>query len=251
VEDGILSAEDLATAFQLDFKPDAPRTGGVRRALIVVVLLAISAGAIVLIVNQDYRDKARVWMSQKTTALRGMVTGRSSTKAAASDAPKAPIAPPTEQDVTPLAAAPATQPSPAIAPIPTPATPAPSAQEPLAKAAPETKATAAAPQTKPVVPAPQITIAPAPRAEPTHTTIVKGTPATKDAPPSAKVAAAPVDSAAASKQAMTLWGQALDAEARRDYAKAVENYEAIKKLPKSTWPAGLEIRLALAKKRVE
>jgi hypothetical protein len=50
---------------------------------------------------------------------------------------------------------------------------------------------------------------------------------------------------------MTLWGQALDAEARRDYAKAVENYEAIKKLPKSTWPAGLEIRLALAKKRVK
>ena len=37
----------------------------------------------------------------------------------------------------------------------------------------------------------------------------------------------------------------------RDYAKAVENYEAIQKLPKSTWPAGLEIRLALAKKRVK
>jgi N-acetylmuramoyl-L-alanine amidase len=245
-EDGILSAEDLATAFQLDFKPDARRAGGVRRALIVVVLLAISAGAIVLIVNQDYRDKARVWMSQKTTALRGMVTGRSSTKAVASDAPKAPVAPPAEQEVTPLTAAPATQPSPAVAPV---STPAPPASQPVAKAAPETKPSA--PETKPLVPAPQITIAPVPRAEPTHTTIVKDTPATKDAPPSAKVAAAPVDSAAASKQAMTLWGQALDAEARRDYAKAVENYEAIKKLPKSTWPAGLEIRLALAKKRVK
>jgi hypothetical protein len=69
--------------------------------------------------------------------------------------------------------------------------------------------------------------------------------------PVAKVAAAPVEGAKASEQAIALWRQALDAEARRDYAKAVEHYEAIKKLPKNTWPAGLEINLSLAKKRVK
>jgi len=69
--------------------------------------------------------------------------------------------------------------------------------------------------------------------------------------PVSKVAAAPVETAKASEQAIALWRQALDAEARRDYAKAVEHYEAIKKLPKSTWPAGLDINLSLAKKRVK
>jgi outer membrane biosynthesis protein TonB len=215
--------------------------------LIVVVLLAISAGAIVLILNQDYRDKARVWMSQKTTALRGMVTGRSSAKPPATQTPKSTPAPAEEPSpISAAAAAPATQPSPEIVTsVPTP--PAPP-QELVARAAPETKPTT--PETKPVAPAPQITIAPAPRTDPPPRSATKETASPKDAS-TAKVAAAPVDSATASKQAMTLWGQALDAEARRDYAKAVENYEAIQKLPKSTWPAGLEIRLALAKKHVK
>ena len=79
-DDGILSAQDLATAFQLDFKPEPGGTGGVRRAIIVILLLAISAGAIVLIINQDLRDQARVWASQKSMAIRGMITGRTGTK---------------------------------------------------------------------------------------------------------------------------------------------------------------------------
>jgi hypothetical protein len=67
----------------------------------------------------------------------------------------------------------------------------------------------------------------------------------------APVNPAPVNPARASEQALALWRRALDAEAGRDYAKAVEHYEAIKKLPKPTWPAGLEINLKYAKDRVK
>ena len=241
VDDGILSARDLATAFQLDFTPNPrPRPGSARRTMLVIALLAISAGAIVLIANPDYRDKARAWFGEKTSAVRGMVTGRATPPPPPND--KAPVGTAAAApDVQP--AAPATQPSPDVAPalrVPEPV---------VAKAAPETKP--AVPDTKPVAPAAQITIAPAPRTEPPAPRAQPKDPAlpAKDAPV-AKVTAAPVDAAEASKQALVLWRGALDAEARRDYAKAVENYEAIKKLPKSTWPAGLEINLTLAKKHI-
>jgi hypothetical protein len=272
-DDGILSAQDLATAFQLDFKPESRRSGaGFKRIAVVAVLLAVSIGAIALIMNQDYRDKAHVWLSEQSTAVRGLVTGRAKPAPAATPAatPSAP-APAAQPKAAPVVAAavPATQPSPDVA-FPIPPRPAEPAPETLAAkpALPETQpAPASAPETRPVAqqqppqqPAPsaQVTVAPVPSAP-------KNDPAPRNQAqqqqqqardsgkdqPVAKVAAAPVEGAKASEQAIALWRQALDAEARRDYAKAVEHYEAIKKLPKNTWPAGLEINLSLAKKRVK
>lgn len=245
-DDGILSARDLATAFQLDFNPDSRRSraAGFKRLALVSVLLAISAGAIVLIVNPGYRDSARVWLSEKTTALRGAVTGRA-------NPPPMPVAVAANANESRPAAAPATQPSPeAQFPLP----PLPAKSGPILAMEPQTQPT---PRTKPAEttpPAPQVTIAPvpSPRVEPA-TRSQQPAPAAdaeKDQP-IAKVAAAPIDAAKASEQAISLWRQALDAEARRDYAKAVEHYEAIKLLPKSTWPAGLEINLKYAKARVK
>ena len=252
-DDGILSARDLATAFQLDFNPDSRRAaGGLKRIILVGILLAVSGGAVVLMMNQQYRDSAHVWLSEKSSAVRGMVTGRTTpTTSHPSNA---------EQPKPVTAVAPATQPSPEAA-FPLPPRPVEPAPEALAvkPAIPETQPAAAAPETKPVVPQPQpsaqVTVAPVPSPRVESATRPQQPPqqAKESAkePAVSKVAAAPVVAAKASDQAITLWRQALDAEARRDYAKAVEHYEAIKKLPKSTWPAGLEINLSLAKKRVK
>ncbi len=51
------------------------------------------------------------------------------------------------------------------------------------------------------------------------------------------------------EDARALWGQALDAEARQDFAAAVRAYEQIKQLPQSAWPGGLQVSLDLARKR--
>lgn len=51
------------------------------------------------------------------------------------------------------------------------------------------------------------------------------------------------------EEARTLWGQAIDAEARQDFAAAVRCYEQIKQLPQGAWPGGLQVSLDLARKR--
>ena len=238
--EGILSAEDLATAFQLDFTPTTGRRRiGVRRAALAVLLLAISGGALVLILNADYRDRARVWFSETSSSVRNAVTGRTETPVRAAGK---------TESVDSRPAAPATQPAPVESFEPL-VPPAPRATDLIAaKPAPQVAAPATGPETKPsVAPSAQISIAPVPttnKADAAPKSTAKEQPITKVTP-------APIDAATASNQAISLWRQALDAEAHRDYAKAVEHYEQIKKLPRSTWPAGLEINLALAKKRVK
>jgi hypothetical protein len=63
-------------------------------------------------------------------------------------------------------------------------------------------------------------------------------------PPAPVVAANPLE------QSRALWRAAIDAEARRDNALAVKLYEQIKQLPPDVWPAGLQLRLEMAQKRV-
>jgi hypothetical protein len=261
-DDGILSARDLATAFQLDFKPDTHRGGSLKRIALVAVLLGVSGVAIAAIVSPGFRDGARMWFADKATALRSAVTGR----------PTTPTAPPPKQSSiasaspapkTASAAGPATRPNgkspeelyplPALPAQPVEAIAAKPETQPASQAKPAQVAAPTAPA--PAAPAPtQITIAPVPSAprgaEPTTRPAQQAKEPAKDQPV-AKVAAAPVDAAKAREQALSLWRQALDAEARRDYAKAVEHYEAIQKLPRSTWPAGLEINLKYAKARVK
>ena len=48
------------------------------------------------------------------------------------------------------------------------------------------------------------------------------------------------------EQAMALWSQGIAAQEQEDFALAVEKFQAIKKLPQSVWPMGLELRLEMA-----
>ena len=82
-EDGILSAKELATAFQLDFHPqasDAPEEPAVRKKrgpaaiLAVLLLLAVIAGAVVLYLNPGYREKAYGWASNTVTSIKNSVS---------------------------------------------------------------------------------------------------------------------------------------------------------------------------------
>jgi hypothetical protein len=48
-----------------------------------------------------------------------------------------------------------------------------------------------------------------------------------------------------------LWKSAMEAEATGNYNAAVQTYERIESLPSDLWPAGLEVRLALARKELK
>ena len=48
------------------------------------------------------------------------------------------------------------------------------------------------------------------------------------------------------EQAMTLWSQGIAAQEQGNFALAVQKFQAIKKLPQSVWPMGLELRLEMA-----
>lgn len=52
------------------------------------------------------------------------------------------------------------------------------------------------------------------------------------------------------EQARRLWREALDCEARNDWAGAVAKYEAIKKLPPMAWPGAVDTYLSRARERL-
>jgi cytochrome c-type biogenesis protein CcmH/NrfG len=52
----------------------------------------------------------------------------------------------------------------------------------------------------------------------------------------------------AEDEARRLWRLAIDAEQNQDFVEAVALYEQIKQLPSTVHPAGLQVRLSLAKK---
>lgn len=52
------------------------------------------------------------------------------------------------------------------------------------------------------------------------------------------------------EESRRLWREAMDAEARGDWAGAVRKYEAIKKLPPTAWMEGVDLRLSRAKEKL-
>jgi hypothetical protein len=103
------------------------------------------------------------------------------------------------------------------------------------------------------VPAPIVHSAPPPAPiaiaapEPQPAPVQAAAPApTVEAPPAAPI---PPNPAVALEQSRKLWGQAIDAEAKQDFAGAAKLYQEIKRLPNDTWPAGLDFRLEFVQRR--
>jgi len=213
--DALLSAQELATAFQLDFsptrgqKPAAPPRGRGRGRLVAALLLLAVPLAVMMYIRPDYRRKSIQWMYEKYDAVKSTLTSAESK------------APPTPEQTSTAAAAPKSR--------KTPAPPAP----PVAPAAqPAAMLDHAAP--KPIE------------------TIAK---LESTAPPPAEKAAENDSTEATSndpaEKARVLWRKAIDAEANQDFVEAVNCYEQIKKLPGDVQQEGLDLRLDLAKKQAK
>jgi hypothetical protein len=318
-DDALLTPQELAAAFQLDFTPatggssgkTSARNGGggggmPRRkrskffvAFVLVVLIGLGVAALMYL-RPDLREQATTWSQTTYASVKEAIKARTAPAGA-----RKPTLTPTPTPA-PVSASPATRPSKlpregmlAKSPMPTPA--------PVLSQAPPTPAISPSPATHPAItpprPEPTIAIAPAPPPR-TKTVVVEPSAAqsrettkaldASETPvvASAKSGSAPAHAAApapveiiridppatasassdgakpraaastqpqpqqkvwtnlseAEDEARRLWRLAFDAEQNQDFVEAVSLYEQIKKLPPSVHPAGLEVRLSLAKK---
>lgn len=207
---GILSAKELAAAFQLDFKPSASapakepvlaprkkRSGGKIAALLL--FLAAGGVAAVMYFKPEYRtqvvaqwDSLTEWTQQKWNSL---------------NAPEKP---------NPL-------------------------KDIQSNPANETKVVSSNPEQTQVAP-----FQPEER-KPSENTPVEPPPRTPQGDPP-QIVQPVMDPSDQSRQ---WWGQALDAEARGQYADAVQLYEKIKLLPQNVWPINLELKLQQARDQLK
>lgn len=223
-EESILSAKELAAAFQLDFKPppasrgsvleskslkspfpDPPRRMGILTTLLLLLMIAAAAVAVVLALRADLRDQAFAWATAKWADLKSTL-----------EAPASPT----------KVSLPVTAP---VSSANSRTIPAPIPQKP------ETPAPPVEVTNKVDPPSPPAVVAPAPPPPP-----VSSTPAsTTDVPSTMDL-----------DQAMTIAQQlrknAIEAEGR-DWATALKLYEQIQKLPPEAWPRDLQIRIDRAK----
>ncbi len=250
-EEAILSAKELAAAFQLDFSAAANAGGGTveqtparigvkansvekkrsfLKTLIVLLMIALFAAAIVLVLREDLRDSTLAWTSQTWASIKSKLE-------APAPKPLIDTTPPKSTATTPPTDSPGVlpvKPTPPVVVVPPEPTPPP---EP----------TNFNPDPDPVKPADPVVVTPVP--EPTPP--VKPEPV-KPAPVK-PIEIAPIDPNMDIERATALAQQlrrdALDAEGR-DWPMALQLYEQIKKLPEDAWPRDLQIRIDRAKDKV-
>jgi hypothetical protein len=222
---GILSAKELAQAFQLDFAPETrpPRRGRLLRGILTLLMLTIIGFTGLMLLWGDLREQTFAWLTRTSDSIQHYFSRPAKTS-------------PEGTRTDPVATPPATQPT-------------------AAKPIVHLRATVEGPSTRPVgagaAPTTIIHEAPPLRADVDVQPPVRQTPPgpqVKPDPPSPSSPAIDVDPV---DQARALWSHAIDAEAKQDYPEAIKFYEQIKKLPQNVWPAGLEIRLAAAKRQLQ
>jgi hypothetical protein len=244
---GILSAKELAAAFQLDFQPNpqaaptataqlpAPRptkpagkSRPVLRTFVLLIFLAAIGGVTFFYLKPEYREPALAWVQKNYASVKNSIEGKvKSTPPAMGTSTQAPTTPDSH--------------APAATPV---------EHETVAKHAPE-------------VVVPKETVAqqpPAPAPKPEAKARVDTPPVVVDVPKPQPEAQVPPPAPAPSEPQMSfdeaydkyraLWSAALDAEAKQDLPLAIEKYEAIQKLPKDVWPKDLTERLSVAKRRL-
>lgn len=251
VEDALLTPQELAAAFQLDFTPPSKPRAGKKRKATVLAILALGALAFFYF-SPDAREKTGSWGGRTVESVKGFITSRTAPASAVPVMPKLPKTSPIEiepadaSDPVPAAVAEAMpkQLETPVAPKPEPdrvglSRPEPTRAEPqVAKeTVKEDVATAPSPAVAPVMPPVPPPVEPAP--------VV---PAPVVEAPKAVEPAKVVDTRPPYDQAKDLWRRAIDAEANQDFVEAVNCYEQIKKLPADVQPWGLEVRLDQARK---
>ncbi len=259
-EEAILSARELAAAFQLDFKPAPDARGpviehkahakspksqdkafasskpvkkvGLFKTAVVLLTIALIAATIVLGLREDWRERAVAWAGDTWTHIKSSLEAPAVTPKP-KPANKDQIIP-AVVDITPPAVVVPKPHVEIVTPV-IPATPkvdAPVVTPPVAVVPIEPKVETP----KPVEPK----IEPKPDPKPAAVT-----------PP---VALPPInanmDIDEATALARQLRSRAIDAEGQ-DWPQAVRLYEQIQKLPQEAWPGDLQIRLDNARKNLK
>lgn len=264
-EEGILTARELAAAFQLDFKPPGealpPRKGSMLRTIVALIVIAAVAAGITLALRPDWRATVFAAASEKLDGMKAELE-----KPGNASPPPAnikPQLPPAVVKTQPMIAAPITTP-PVVADTPPANTTPPITAPPKPEPAP---VVAVAPTPAPahvfdpapaavVTPPPPVVVAP-PAPDPTPKPVPNppspAPPSPAPVPPARKPAPSDNIDDLTIDQAIERASQwrnlAIDAEAKRDWAGAVAFYEKIEKLPKDAWPSDVEMRLENARKR--
>ena len=269
----MVSATHLAAALQ-DPADDAPaprsRRWSALNVILFLLLLCTGAGAAVLYLNPEYREPTARWASSTWNSVR--------TKLASMQWSSPPGEPPAPQRV-------ASKPTPQAIPTPSPSPqlasdqqrqqqPAKQVEPPpvlVAKSDPPKVEPKVEPTTQPLKEQPKREAArdaaPAPATQPlAQPQLARDTttapPTRQPQPPQAQPSSLdPRDAEARSAEPQTLeqameesrklYGQALDAEGRNDYAAALRFYEQIKKLRRDAWPGGLQVRIDLAREALK
>jgi len=243
--DGFLSPQDLAAAFNLDFRPKGrharrmqsqmqrqysqeplhpgmPRRRRWGRTLFVLLLLAcIAAGSYVLYVRPDLRARASDCLNQGVAWTKQKWAQWKPPPSPSRSAPPQVVVP----DQTPVPQASAATVTTMVPPQKAQPPQKPSEQDPSL--------------TSQGKPSPwdqlyqnQQNPQPPPKAVP------------------ASESAAPPQPQGSMDDMRKLYWEAIDAEAQGDFATAVKKYEQIKQMPQDLWPRDLDLRLDQAKKQV-
>jgi hypothetical protein len=238
-EESILSAKELAAAFQLDFRPPGSRgSGGGRRpvrTLAALLLIALIAGGIVMVMRPDWRETTKSWATEKW----GTLTASLETPAKPNSTP----AKPAQSGKEPALVSPVNKPTVVETPRPPAVTPPKPVQSPEP----------AVVENRPPVPVPPPTVEPKiePKPEPPPVAV---TPPPKPQPapvlvPLPDVSPDELTIEQATTRASELRLRAMDAQARGAWPDALQLYEQIQKLPREAWPADLQLRLDIATRR--
>lgn len=267
-DDALLTPQELATAFQLDFSPEKPRRRRGAKILVALLMVLLLGGAAAALgyLRPDLRKasiawgqrvygQAKVFIASRTRSSAPVTppaigSGHHATARAGQDGAHVTSATKTPQEskqTAPTVASadktgvkPNPEPAPAKAQalpsvdvVVTPSIPPAGPKNSGSNDAAEASAHLSPPSVNPPVPA-------HPGAE------------VSDAHPADQAAPAPNDAGADPYvQAKRLWVEAIDAEAGKDYAGAVKYYEQIKKLPADVHPWGLDERLEWARKQIK
>ena len=262
-DDALLTPQELATAFQLNFSPNGKDHASMPRRskglAAVVLLLLIGAGVAALMsLRPDLRHKISAWGERTIASVKSFIVSRTSPAGMSGSSGSSGTlgTHPSGAAVTP---APAGQSAhlrhePVVIAPP----PAPPLRTVVVSEAPPVPAPALSPKAIETPNAPRNDAAAAAAgAAQTATGTLKAdaspaeAPKPAPAPPSAASAAPAhviVTSTDPYDRARELWSKAIDAEANQDYVEAVRCYEEIQKLPPDVQPRALPVRLDLARK---
>ena len=248
-DDALLTPQELAQAFQLDFSPtnQPHRRGSKGKVIFVLLLLAAGGVAAAMYAKPEWRESATQWSHDKWEGF---------TRTSRNELPTMSPLPssPTIEPPASLQTEPTSRPKPApiiIAPPPAPVTKdVEVADDPIAP--PPSNEAVDPPASAPVAP-----IEPPPATSevdgPTIASakLPESPQAIENPTPKPAVKKVQMPDGTAEEQAGILWRRAIDAEVNQDFVEAVECYELIKTLPSDVQPWGLDVRLDLARKKAK